>query len=304
MGQDVNVSQDRFRTGANFCNKLWNTSRFILMMAPDAPSMKLEELDRDKMEVQDRWILTGASRLIKDVARLIENYDLNEAAQSIYRFMWHDFCDWYLEICKVNKSDMNTAVYVISRFIRMLNPIMPYITEEINSIIGGTGLIQASYGKTNEYTFNEDSNNVNVLRSLITAMRNLIAETGTARIEIMPEQSHRKLTEDNAGVIKELAKAEQVEITDSEPEKSVPGIFDGGMVFVRAENIADIEDRIRRYNKDKEQLEKEIEKIARNLSNEAFTGKAPEDVVNKMREKEIEFQKKLERVKLILGRLG
>lgn len=300
QGKDPNVSENTFELGRNFANKLWNAVRYVLMNNENPDINKGSE----PKNIYDRWILTRLKETEDAVNSAMQSYRFADSAQQLYEFFWHDFCDWYLEICKVSKSGMDTAVYVIYRFIRILNPIMPYITEEINSILGSSLMIQDSYGETGDYAFIEDKENIDTVKSLITALRNLITETGSDIIEILPDGKYKDIISSNLEVIGNLAKTSNLSMTKEEPAKSIPGIFEGGMVFVSAQNIADIEEKLKRYEKDREQLEKEIEKIKRNLSNDGFVSKAPEDVVNKMREKEMDFAKKLERVNLILNRLG
>ncbi|HOO55384.1 MAG TPA: valine--tRNA ligase [bacterium] len=324
MGQDVNVSQDRFRTGANFCNKLWNTSRFILMMAPDAPSMKLEELDRDKMEIQDRWILTGAAKLIKDVARLIENYDLNEAAQSIYRFMWHDFCDWYLELAKrpLREDDPEAAEYtkvilhtILGWTLQLLHPIIPFITEEIWSKLPGTDGCIADSGYP-ESGWEEDGDavqHIEFLQELVRGIRDIRANLNMPPrkkvnvVMLSHESGGRKkaMIEEGGQFIQDMAGVDGFTVDEplEEGTKAMSAIANGVEIFIPVE-AEKIEEEIARLKKMEKTVQEDMQRAERKLGDEKFVNNAPEQVVEKERNKLAEFQSDLKKIRERLSALG
>jgi len=164
MGQDVNISEDKLRSGRNFCDKLWNAARFIQITAGDAPGTPLDALDPASLDVKDRWIVSRLHSLAADVASLIEGYDMNEALQRIYAFIWHDFCDWYVELSKAplygGDPDRAAAAKVLlnrvlEASLALLHPFMPFITEELWAALPATEgpVVQSGYPS---FEWNED----------------------------------------------------------------------------------------------------------------------------------------------------
>jgi len=131
QGTDPKISEKSFELGRNFANKIWNATRLIL--GQNENEIVIEKEEKDDF---DRWILHLLSKFEKDFQNSVENYRLSEGAEELYNFFWKDFCDWYLEIMKVKEKGNGNSLFVLKRFLRNLNPYMPYISEEINSLLG------------------------------------------------------------------------------------------------------------------------------------------------------------------------
>lgn len=295
QGKDPNINKQTFEIGRNFANKIWNAARFIIMKCNDADVPRRAE----PQTVYDRWILTGLTELEQSCKRNIESYRFYDYVREIYEFFWHDFCDWYVEIIKLQDKGFDTALYVLDRFLGILNPVMPFITEEINEIIGNSSMVHLKEIKTDRYDEPQAAEHVAVLRSAVTAVRNLMAETRMQTVRILPN-SKAQFLRDEIELIASLTKCDDIKITEYKPQKAIPAVFSEGMIFIPGESIDDIEGLLEQYRKELKAISAQLEKTTRTLSNENFINKADRDVVMGMREKEQQYKEKKERVKLII----
>ena len=185
QGQDVFLSESKFELGRNFANKIWNASRFIIA------NLKLEEADADlcaffkgsKLTLPERWILSRLYSTLAYVGECLDQYKFNEAANSIYEFIWHEFCDWYIEIAKVNIGEKSSQVIlykVLEKSLRMLHPVMPFVTEEIwqklprpKGAVGDSIMIQPWPHIQSQMISKKDERDMELLIELITSVRNM-----------------------------------------------------------------------------------------------------------------------------------
>jgi len=298
QGKDPNISEKSFELGRNFANKIWNGARFIfgeeVCRAPEKPEPK---------DDADRWILTLLSETEKNFNAAINQYRLSDGAQIAYEFFWKEFCDWYLEIMKANGKDNKTALFVLRRVMLLLNPYMPYITEEMNRILSGERMIHECKYEEFEFSDLKAKENVENLKSMTNSLRNIAQETGAKEIKALCDSDFRNFAEGSKEMMLKLSKIDSIEFISEKPSKAVATPFLKGIVFVRAEQIANIEERIAKYRKEMSQIESEIEKTKNNLSNEGFLKKADEAVIEAMKEKVGEFGLKRERIEEILKSL-
>ncbi len=323
MGQDVNVSSDRFKTGRNFCNKLWNTARFILMMAPEAPAGRLEDLDPASLDFKDRWVLTRFSALIGNVSNLMDNYDLNEAVQQIYSFIWHDFCDWYIELVKrpMREGDdktvenIKTILHGILRStLVLLHPFIPFITEEIWSVLPGTEgtIISAGWPKMRWTADAGAVAQVELLQELVRGIRDV-----RAALKVPPQKKvavtllthsdkeKAKQIEAGAGFIADMAGVENImlDTPPAEGTRAMSAIAAGVEIFVPFE-IENSEEEIARLRKKEKQALIDIQRSEAKLKDEKFISKAPVEIVDKERARLAEMQSDLAKIRERLGVLG
>ncbi|MEO0304432.1 MAG: valine--tRNA ligase, partial [candidate division WOR-3 bacterium] len=295
QGTDPKISEKSFELGRNFANKIWNATRLIL--SQNENEIIVEKETKDEF---DRWILHLLSKFENDFQNSVENYRLSDGAESLYNFFWKEFCDWYLEIMKIKMKGNRNALFVLKRFIRNLNPYMPYISEEINSLLGSKKMIHQEEYECFEFFDETSFKLVEMLKSLIVSIRNLVQETGVKNIFIRYDGKDFNFLKENVELIKKLTKIESIEFKDNIPKNVVAKPFEEGIVYIESKDISDIGSFINKLEKEKQELEKEIEKNEKLLKNENFLNKADNEVIEETTRKIEEFRLKLERVGEIL----
>ena len=302
QGQDVFLSKDKFELGRNFANKLWNASRYVLMSLGDSPPEG--DIDEGKLTLADKWILASFNSTIRKVTRSLEVYRFNDATSELYDFIWHRYCDWYLEMSKLS-SDKETVhkilVKVLKGCLLLLHPFMPFITEEIwqkMPDVENKWIMTSPWPEADEkYDDDEASSSMEKLIGVITAARNVRAfwniEHG-AEIEVFlsaNEAVDRKVFQENTPYIEQLARSKVVTIEKeaSRPAQSVAALIGKVRLFVPLGGAVDVEKEKSRIDKKIEELKRYLAGIDKKLSNKAFLDKAPEDVVRKEKEKKEKF---------------
>jgi valyl-tRNA synthetase len=334
QGQDIKLTQDKITEARNFANKIWNVSRFVLMSTPSVPSGHLP-LDKGEIErgfdLADKWIISRYQNLIKNVTDLMENYDLGEAARKVYEFLWGEFCDWYVEISKIDlysndakqkEKAQKVLLYVLEGTLRLLHPFMPFQTEEIWQLLGtrveGRGseksIFLSSWPEADKKLIDKKTEaEMGLLKELITKIRNIKAEMGvqTKDIEIIfvaPKKDEKATIQNGQEFVKFLAKTMKIEILDKikkKPEQSATGVVSDIQFFIPLKGLIDIEKEIGRLKKEGQKVEQVLSNIKKLLSNKNFTAKAPAEAVGKerAREKDLREKKKIisERLKDLVG---
>jgi valyl-tRNA synthetase len=323
MGQDVNVSAERFKTGRNFTNKLWNTARFVLMMAPEAPKKKIEELDPEKLGLADRWILTRAAALAGEVAEMMEAYNLNEAAQRIYSFVWRDFCDWYLELVKrpLREADPETAEnirsilhHILRMTLILLHPFIPFITEELWSKLPGAegSILDAGYPSLKWDADAGAVADVEFMQEAVRCIRDIRANLNvppSKKVEAVflthGDKKKKKALESGAGFIEDLAGVEKFTVDKplAQGTRAMTAIALGVEIFVPFEASA-VDDEVARLGKNEMQILDEIQRVERKLGDEKFVSKAPQHIVDKEREKMAGYKSDLKKIRERLALFG
>ena len=339
QGQDVFLSKERFEQGRNFANKIWNASRFILMnLEPEKVKVDLctffkkENLDQPTAEdIVNRWILSRFYSVLKEVNKMLDTYRFNEAANTLYGFFWHEFCDWYLEMIKpilVNRvqsteyRDTQAVMYkVLEKFLRALHPFMPFVTEEIwqrlmslgaHELTSSSIMVQAWPHIQEQMIDKKTENKLSLIFDIITTIRNLRQEVEIPvqkDIELVistNNKENKELIELISPYIKNLARLSTLKI-DKE-YKHIKSIITAvikdihvtlplsGVVDVEKEKIK-IEERI-------EKTKSEISAKKKTLSNKEFLKKAPPEVVDKEKERVKELNDILKRLKIIKDELS
>ncbi|RBW71582.1 valine--tRNA ligase [Bacillus taeanensis] len=313
-GNDLRFYWEKVESTWNFANKIWNASRFALM---NMDGMTYDELDLSgKKSTADKWILTRLNETIEEVTRLIDSYEFGEVGRTLYNFIWDDFCDWYIEMAKIplygedeeaKKTTRSILAYVLDQTMRLLHPLMPFITEEIWQHLPhqGESITVASWPKKDEQLHDEEAAKTMVLlKDIIRSIRNIRAEMNVAPSKPIELQIKAKseealgLLEENKSYIErfcnpsELTIALELEV----PEKSVSAIVTGAELYLPLEGLINIDEEIARLEKELEKYNKEVERVQKKLSNEKFVAKAPQNVVDEERAKEKDYVEKRAKV--------
>ncbi|MDW7675180.1 MAG: valine--tRNA ligase [Bacillota bacterium] len=317
-GNDIRFQFERLEAARNFANKIWNASRFVLM--------NLADYEPNKGAVQytlaDRWILSKYQVTIKQVTRLLEKYELGEAARTLYDFIWNQFCDWYIELVKPRLYGRETpeskytaqAVLhqVLSGTMTLLHPFMPFITEEIWQHLPNEGdsIMISTWPELHQEQINDEAENqMELLMDIIKVVRNIRAEMnvplGKKAELILNADSQEKYDILGLGkpYLESLGNGEPVTIVLSlteKPSQAATGIVKGIEIFVPLKGLIDIDLEIKRLEKEIKNMDQEIDRLEKKLSNEGFLAKAPEDVVAKERAKEAEYRNKKDALTLRL----
>lgn len=306
-GNDQRFRWERVENARHFANKIWNASRFTLMHLEEDIRY---EIDWDALSIADRWILHRLNETVSDVTRLLESYDFGETGRALYNFIWNDLCDWYIEFAKIplygtdKKAKQMTCavlVHVLDQSLRLLHPMMPFITEEIwqHLPISGESIMIASWPQSNERLKDVEAvEEMKVLIELIHAIRNLRAE-----MEVAPKQKISLFIrpDEKTGFVakyedevKKLGNIETI-VLDSQlirPEKSMAMVITGAELFVPLEGLGNINQTIARLQKELKKLDDELLRVEKLLSNEKYVAKAPAHLVEEEKKKGKEYKEK------------
>lgn len=318
-GRDINWDLKRLEGYRNFCNKLWNASRYVLMNTQEHDcGFKGGELE---YSLADKWILAEFNQTVKSYQDAFSTYRFDMAASILYEFTWNQFCDWYLELTKSVLSHGNanqqraarhTLVSVLEALLRLAHPIIPYITEAIwqnvKGIMGITAdtIMLQKMPSYDQHAYDEHAvNDLNWIKQVVIAVRNIRAEMNIApskQLELMVRDAspttHRRIS-DNVTFIESLARLSEIIILD-EGEKgpmSVTKLVEGAELLIPMAGLINKTDELTRLRKEIERMDNEINRIETKLSNPSFVDKAPEAVVAKEKEKQQGYQD--DKVKLL-----
>lgn len=313
-GSDIRYYEEKVEAARNFANKIWNASRFV-MMNLDKNLMEKYEENRD-YSLSDRWILSRLNTLTKEVTENIDKFELGIASQKIYDFIWTEFCDYYIELSKIslygsNEKEKGITLNVLYRVLldslKLLHPIMPFITEEI-FIHLGTGeesITISNWPKYSEELHDEKSEfMMNTVMEAIRGIRNIRAEVNAkpskkTKLLILPKETGIDAFINGKTYFEKLAYADDVVIIENKdnlPKNIVSVVTSEGEIFIPLFDLIDKDKEIERLNKEKERLQKEIERVDKKLSNTGFTSKAPAKVIEEERIKGEKYKEMLDAV--------
>ena len=300
-GNDMRFYVERCEAMRNFANKLWNASRYVLMNLKEDAVNALPAADA--LTVADKWVLSKLNTLISEVTDNMERYELGVAIQKVYDFLWDTYCDWYIELTKArlysdDETQKNTAlqvlVYVLDQTLRLLHPFMPFITEEIWQSLPheGEALIAAQWPVyTEALAFPKEESLMESVMSAIRSIRNRRAEMNvppSTKAALFVLTSKPQVFTEGSDFIQRLAYADQVTVLDKEPEnidKMVCCTTADAKLYIPMGQLVDVAKELERLDKELEKANKNLAVIEGKLSNENFTARAPEAVVNAEREK-------------------
>jgi len=325
QGRDILLSSSKIETFRFFMNKLWNAARFALL-----------NLDNDKKEIvvsdlhlHDRWILDRTQNIIENTTQLIDEYNIGEAARSLYDFVWGDVCDWYLEMVKPSlhgdegdkRRDASQAVleYVFHSVLPLLHPFIPFVTEELWDAFGygesgekaGGEIISISEWPSvdSNFRFEPSKKEMMMLQETIRVIRNLRAEAGLAPQQLInsiyvqtENKEYTDVLDSNKSRVVVLCKVKDIEFIKSDVDKKkTTGCISEVTAFAQINlfvgDILDIDFEIKRLEKDMEALQKNLSVNLAKLANESFINRAPAEVVEQEKQRSIEAQTQIARIK-------
>jgi valyl-tRNA synthetase len=308
-GMDLALSEERMAGYRAFANKIWNAFRFVMLNFDG----NKKEINEDELTIADRWIRSRLTNVIDELNNALEQYKFYEAADRIYHFVWHEFCDWYLELVKPNlkegsRTSQAVLVDVLDQILRLLHPFMPYLTEEIWQHLpeSGRSLLEASFPQNKpgwEDTKAESA--IEVLQAVIVEVRTLRAENRIPpkkEIDLwlkIPDKKDKRIIEQHQVYIRSLANVAKIEIHDDFPRKDrlLRGISGSLEIAIPLEEgLVDLEKEIQRLEREYAKLKSEIAVINERLQNKGFVSRAPEEVIKNTRDKLSLLEEKREKV--------
>nr|WP_248628979.1 valine--tRNA ligase [Enterococcus cecorum] len=312
-GQDVRFSYEKMDAAWNFINKIWNASRFVLMNVEGMSAADLH-LEGQK-SVADRWILTRLNETIEKVTLLFDRFEFGEAGRNLYNFIWDDFCDWYIEMSKetlygdnpeAKRMNQAVLVYVLDNIVRLLHPIMPFVTEEIFSKLPTTtgSIVVASYPEVNEFSDESAAEGMEILKEVIRAVRNIRAEVNTPlskAVTLLIQANDAKVQDfltANQNYIMRFCNPDELVIATelAVPDMAMSQVITGATIYLPLANLINLTEEIARLEKELAKLDGEVKRVQGKLANERFVSKAPQAVVDQERSKEADYLEKQQAV--------
>ena len=296
-GNDLRFSQEKVEASRNFANKIWNASRFILMNidGQDVPNQLPE-----KLALEDKWIVNQFNQVVKEVTDNLEHFEIGIAVQKLYDFLWDELCDWYIEIAKIRlqSSDEEAAqtarqvlVWVMTGTLQLLHPFMPYITEEIWQSLPheGESIMVSKWPVYEEaHCFQQAASDMQSIMDVIRAVRNRRSEMNvppSRKTHLYIATAAEKVFQEGAPIIERLAFANGVEIGPAfEIEGAVNIVTSGAKAYIPMDELVDKKAELARLTKELESAQKQYATTQQKLSNEKFLSKAPENVVEGVRQ--------------------
>lgn len=323
-GNDMRFQEDRLESSRNFANKLWNASRFVIMNLQDEEGNFLPmDGGSGVWRDEDKWIIGRVNVAAEYITETMERYDLALAGQRTYDLIWNEFCDWYIEIVKErlygdDEEDKNIARSVLVRVLKdmltLLHPFMPFITEEIWSYLPhgearednpDDFLIKGRWPAYSEaLEFPAESEKLEMAMALIRSIRNIRAEAEASpgkklTAVILCGEGREAVVKAGERYIRKLANITEITfISDKKdvPEETMSAVVDGAEVFIPLDDLMDYEAELERLRKEEKRLEGEVKRVVGKLSNEGFVSKAPAQLVEEERGKQVKYEEMLAKV--------
>ncbi len=316
-GQDVFLSKDRFESGRNFANKIWNVARFVMLNLKATVDEGFGGIKKQGLSLADRWLLTSLYNTTEKVAESFDSYRFSEAANTAYDFIWHKYCDWYVEIAKASIDQKRTRVIlynVLKSSLQLLHPVMPFITEELwQALDSEESIMLSKWPKIDkQLTDTASFDCMEKAIAIIVAVRNIRAEMNIAhksKIDILIDSSDKDLIS-NLDEIKVYAEKTadigsiSIKKGIKQPKSSASAILDFCKVYVLLEGKIDIPAEKSRLSKNLNESEHLLAGLSKRLKNKSFIEKAPKDIVEKEKQKEKALKDKVAHIRSAIKNLG
>jgi valyl-tRNA synthetase len=316
QGRDIRLSEKRIEGYRYFINKIWNAARFALLHIRESEPYAAAEVAPAELSLPHQWILSRTNRTINDVHQALNDYRFNDVAHSLYQFVWHEFCDWYLEWIKgdlygddeqAKSTGRRVLFMVLEIIIKLLHPITPFVTEEIWSALPGnrSSVMTEPYP---EKVTGWDNKNIDdaatLVMGVVTGLRNIRSETGihpSAKVVagvICPDSNKAVILQDNIAAVKALARIEAIDILEQgkRPKGAASYIFNEIEIYVPLAGLVDIDQETAKLEKEKGKVAKQLAKVEEKLGNSKFLDNAPPEVVAKEQDKKETLTAKLGKI--------
>jgi len=325
MGNDIRYMPEKLEQASNFANKIWNAAKFVISNSADEEKVRefcYEAFEKTKsynpecFRLEDKWILNKFDKLVVDITKNLDNYDLGIALDNIYNFIWNEFCDWYIEMVKtrIYSDDENVRVpvtdvlnHILASSLKLLHPFMPFLTAEIykNLIVFGTeDLIVAKWPDIrNEFVFDKEEEIVEKIKQIIVEIRNVRANMNIhpskkSELIFVTEKYEKEILEAQELMAK-LGFGTSLKVQKDKtgiPENAISIMQDGIELYMPLEDLVDMEEERKRLQDEKTKLEAEVARCEKMLSNPGFVNKAPEKKIQEEKDKLEKYREMLAKV--------
>jgi len=312
-GNDIRWMKEKIESSRNFLNKIWNATRFAMMHMDDD---SVGDIDDVALETTDKWILSRMNNVVDEATQNMDKYELGIAASKVYDFTWNEFCDWYIELVKPRlsgedmvskKAACTTLNCVLQTVLKLLHPVIPFITEEIYGYLpdSGEAIIVAQWPESREdLRFSEEEKQVEYLMGVIRNIRNIRKEANVpnkkqAELYVASDNGgHIRFLEASADILEKMASVSKVvTISPEDVDEGYTGaVVEESTIYLCLNDLVDKEKEIARLTGEKKKLEKELQQTGRKLTNEKFLNNAPAAVVEKEKEKHQSNMEKLDKL--------
>ena len=313
-GNDIRYMPEKLEAASNFANKLWNASKFVLGNLENYKEVKFKEVE-NSLTYEDKWILSKINRLVAEVTNNIDGFELGVFAQKIYDFIWNEFCDWYIEMVKsrlYNEEDKTklAAQYTLNKVLadslKLLHPIMPFITEEIYTKLynDDDSIMISKWPEYNEsLNYNKEEQEIEELKNVITGIRNIRVQRNVHPSKksklIFVTTDLKEAVENSEPWLLKLGFGSEVQIKENKeeiPQNAMSVLVNGAELYIPFEELVDIAEEMERLQKEKERLNSEIQRATKMLSNPGFVNKAPAEKIQEEKDKKTKYEDMLEAV--------
>ena len=333
MGNDIRYMPEKLEQASNFANKIWNAAKFIIMNTPDEDKVKefchkvynheTKTYNSDLLTIEDKWILNKLDKLVADITRNIENYDLGIAIDKIYNFIWNEFCDWYIEMVKTRiyseNEETKIAVsdilnHVFGTSLKLLHPFMPFVTSEIYDNLvcyDEKELMVSKWPETSDKSvFEKEEETVEKLKQIIGEIRNIRANMNIhpskkSELIFVTERYEKEIIEAKEFILK-LGFGNEIKVQKDKtgiPENAIAILQEGIELYMPLEDLIDMEEEKNRLQNEITKLEAEVQRCEKMLSNPGFVNKAPEAKINVEKEKLNKYKEMLNSTQERLSKL-
>ncbi|MGD0338100.1 MAG: valine--tRNA ligase [Bacteroidota bacterium] len=330
LGQDVLYSNEKCEIGRNFANKIWNAGRFLLMNVEQLGREEIPENDPSsitrELDLADRWILSRYHQTVRTMTLALDGFSLNESAKNIYDFLWHDFCDWYVELIKtrlyesrdpvVKKVVLSRALWIYGQTLKLLHPLMPFLTEELwhalHQRIKGDSIMRQTWPEHDDSWIDErSSREMTFIQDVIGALRNIRGEMNippARTIDVVIKCSETEkidILKNNEDYFRRLAKVTSLMVGPDvlKPSYAATAVVAGCEIFLPLKGIIDINVEMNRLEKEIARVKNLLRMTDEKLQNKSFVDRAPAEIIAKENEKKHNFRQTLEKLNANLTEL-
>ena len=330
LGQDVLFSNDKCEIGRNFANKIWNAGRFLLMnkaeLSGSSSDLEISSLPEAHLDLADRWILSRLNHSIGDFNTALTEFHLNEASRVLYDFIWHDFCDWYVELVKTRfygdesaetkRAVLARTLWIFDQALRLLHPVMPFVTEELWQHLaerGGKSLMRITFPTVDQRWIDQKTEDeMTFVQNVVNALRNIrgehnIAPSKEIKVQVrLGEGANASILQMYDKYLRKLARVSTIEslTSSARPKLASSAVVSGTEIFVPLEGLIDVDAERSRLEKEVTRLLQAIETTEWKLANASFVERAPKEVVEREREKLSSFKTTVEKLNANLAELS
>jgi valyl-tRNA synthetase len=326
MGRDIKLAEERISGYQNFVNKLWNASRFVLMNSAQSPASKQADearaLDSAELSFADRWIRSRLASTVGQARAAIDGYRFNDYANVLYQFIWHEFCDWYIEMSKLSlnatvggnpQQSRRILVEILEQILLLLHPIMPFVTEEIWQVLGDgrdTIMLQRYPALKDNWIDADAERQMEYLMGVVRAIRNLRTELNCPpgkQINVIFHGSDADLAflSMQMPYLRALARVGSADFTESgnRPKGAATAVVGSTEIYLPIDDLLDLDEERARLRKEIAKISEEITRTQKKLSNPEFVNKAKPEIIQKERDKAIQHEEKLRTLKASIERI-